>query len=117
MTIRQKDVQMSFVRSSGAGGQNVNKVATQVVLKHIPSGIVIHCDKHRTQIANRLEAFRILEKKLKDLEMKKIFAAKALKAKTKRQQQHRSKAEQEKLLNEKKKLSQKKALRKNINLE
>jgi protein subunit release factor B len=112
MFARPKDVHMTFVRSSGAGGQNVNKVATCVVLKHLPSGIVVRCDKHRTQAGNRLEAWRILEGKLQAIEAKRIALIKAQKSKVRRQQQYRSKAEQEKLLRAKKLLAAKKQLRK-----
>lgn len=114
MFARSKDVEMTFVRSSGAGGQNVNKVATCVVLKHLPSGMVIRCDKHRTQTGNRQEAWRILEKRLGEIEAKRLALIKAQKAKVKRQQQLRSKAEKEKLLQSKKQLSIKKSLRKRL---
>ncbi len=56
-TLRKEDVVESFVRSSGPGGQNVNKVSTCVELVHEPTGIRIKCQKYRTQAQNREEAW------------------------------------------------------------
>ena len=58
--IKAADLVESFVRSGGAGGQNVNKVATCVVLKHLPSGLVIKCQMDRSQGMNRYLARKIL---------------------------------------------------------
>jgi len=58
--IKAADLEESFVRSGGAGGQNVNKVATCVVLKHLPSGLVIKCQMDRSQGMNRYLARKIL---------------------------------------------------------
>ena len=66
--LRETDLEERFVRSGGHGGQNVNKVATCVCLKHIPSGILVKMQKERTQALNRFFARRrmceILENKL-----------------------------------------------------
>ena len=58
--ISEQDIEESFVRSSAPGGQNVNKVATCVCLRHRPTGIVVKCQKFRTQGANRSWARQIL---------------------------------------------------------
>jgi len=58
--VREGDLDERFVRSGGAGGQNVNKVATCVVLRHAPSGIAVKCQETRTQGMNRFLARRLL---------------------------------------------------------
>jgi len=54
--IREEDIEESFIRSSGPGGQNVNKVATCVMLLHRPTGISVKCQKTRSQGLNRYHA-------------------------------------------------------------
>lgn len=58
--IRESDLKEQFVKASGKGGQNVNKVATAVVLLHIPSGKQVKCSVYRTQGLNRYKARDIL---------------------------------------------------------
>ena len=65
--IFEKDIDEKFVRSSGHGGQNVNKTSTCVYLKHIPTGIEVKCMKDRSQSINRFFARRELIKKLETL--------------------------------------------------
>ena len=61
--IYEKDIEESFVRSGGKGGQNVNKVATCVYLKHLPTGTEVKCSKARTQGLNRYYARMLLLRK------------------------------------------------------
>ena len=65
--IREKDIEEKFVRSSGKGGQNVNKTSTCVYLKHIPTGVEVKCMKDRSQSINRFLARRELAGKIERL--------------------------------------------------
>jgi protein subunit release factor B len=67
LDILEKDIEEKFIRSSGHGGQNVNKTATCVYIKHVPTGTEVKCMKDRSQSINRFLARRELVKRLENL--------------------------------------------------
>ena len=88
--INEQDIEEKFVRSSGRGGQKVNKTSTCVYLRHIPTGIEVKCMKERSQPLNRFLARRELVEKISkvsgqvtsgDIKMEKIRRQKAKKRK------------------------------------
>jgi peptide chain release factor len=109
--IREEDIEESFVRSGGHGGQNVNKTATCVYLKHLPTGIEVKCQKERSQGLNRYYARVILAKKIEDLQKGKESAEQQRIEKIRRQKRRRSRRAKEKMLDDKHKQAVKKRLR------
>jgi peptide chain release factor 1 len=71
LTIDPKDVREDVFHAGGAGGQNVNKVATAIRLTHNPTGIVVQCQDERSQLQNKVKAWNILRSKLLDAEQRK----------------------------------------------
>ena len=109
--IREQDIDEQFIRSSGAGGQNVNKVSSCVVLHHRPSGIRVRCQKERSQGLNRYLARRLLLEKIEAV-IHGAAAAEAQRiAKIRRQKRKRSRRAKLRLIADKRHQSEKKSLR------
>ena len=109
--IRTQDIEEQFVRSSGPGGQNVNKVSTCVVMVHKPTNIKVKCQHSRQQSINRLEARHLLLKKIES-KFEKEHRQKALQAiKLKKLNRKRSLKEKEDMLEVKRQRKAKKVSR------
>jgi len=106
--IDEKDIVEKFIRSSGKGGQKVNKSSTCVYLKHLPTKIEVKCQQERSQALNRYLARKILVEKIESLIRGRESEQQQRIEKIRRQKRKRSKRAKLKMLEEKKKQSEKK---------
>ncbi|MBQ3834355.1 MAG: peptide chain release factor-like protein [Elusimicrobia bacterium] len=114
LNIKEADIVEKFIHSSGNGGQNLNKVATCVYLKHIPTSIEIRCQKYRTQLLNRYCARKMLAEEIETRTLGEKSKKQQLIEKIRRQKRKRSKRAKEKILEAKKKNSEKKLNRQKV---
>ena len=107
--VRAEDLEESFVHSGGKGGQNVNKVATCVVLVHRPTGLAVKCQRERTQGANRLIARQMLADKIEERKLGAASKRQQEAEKVRRQKRRRSRRAKARMLDDKRAHSEKKA--------
>lgn len=106
--IRSEDIAEEFTRSSGPGGQNVNKTSSAVVLVHRPTGVQVRCEQERSQAQNRHRARELLLNKVEHQRQEQAAAVQAAKAKLRRQNRTRSRSAQARILEDKARRSAKK---------
>ncbi len=115
--VSEQDFEETFVRSSGPGGQKVNKSASCVQLVHIPTGLAVKCQQERSQSLNRFLARRLLLDKIEKQQQGFVTAEKEKIEKIRRQKRKRSQRAKEKMLAAKHQRSEIKGLRGKIQTE
>jgi protein subunit release factor B len=115
--VADDEFEESFIRSSGPGGQKVNKSSSCVYLVHIPTGLSVKCQKERSQSLNRFLARRLLLDKIERQQKGFIAGEKEKLEKIRRQKRKRSKRAKEKILEEKHQQAQRKTLRGKVIIE
>jgi len=112
--VREDDIVEKFIRSSGPGGQNVNKTSTCVYLKHLPTGLEVKCQRQRSQLLNRSLARHILLSKIAQRIQQDNLAKQSLKAKIMRSNRRKPRRAKVKILENKRRHAKKKIERRKI---
>jgi len=111
LNVSEEDIEESFVRSGGAGGQKVNKSSSCVMLLHRPTGLRVKCQTTRYQAMNRFLARRLLLNKIEERKKGFVQAERARIEKIRRQKRRRSRRAKARMLADKSRHSEKKQLR------
>ena len=112
--VREADLEESFVRSGGHGGQNVNKTSTCVMLRHKPTELRVKCQTTRQQGMNRFIARRMLLDKIENLKTGQVAAQRDEAEKIRRQKRRRSRRAKSKMLADKSHQAVKKDFRRRV---
>lgn len=115
--VREADIEESFVRSGGHGGQNVNKTSTCVMLVHRPTGLQVKCQATRQQGLNRFIARRLLLDKIEEKQKGFVAARRAEIEKIRRQKRKRSRRAKDRMLADKSRHAEKKAGRRSVDFD
>jgi protein subunit release factor B len=114
LDVREADIEETFVRSGGHGGQNVNKTSTCVMLLHRPTRLQVKCQSTRQQGFNRLLARRLLLDKIEMMQKQSAAAERARTEKIRRQKRPRSRGAKERILADKSRHAAKKESRRSV---
>ncbi|MGZ3593592.1 MAG: peptide chain release factor family protein [Syntrophales bacterium] len=114
--VSEGDLKETFVRSSGPGGQKVNKASSCVQLVHMPSGLSVKCQQSRSQAMNRFTARRLLLDRIERIKQGAVQAERQEAEKIRRQKRRRSRRAKEKTLKLKHMQAEKKSLRSKTSL-
>jgi len=115
--VSDDDIRETFIRSSGPGGQKVNKTSSGVYLVHLPTGLAVKCRQSRSQAVNRFLARRLLLDRIERIQKGTVEAERIRVEKIRRQKRRRSRRAKEKILQEKHLKSEKKTLRFKVELD
>lgn len=114
LSVRPEDIEETFTRGSGKGGQRRNKRSTCVMLRHIPTGIAVRCDDERDQYQNRLRAYTLLIEKIQALVEERHTAEAQEKFLARKRRARRPRAVKEGILREKKQRGETKKMRRRV---
>jgi len=109
--IRECDLEEKFIRSSGPGGQKVNKASTCVFLRHRPSGIAVKCGEERSRALNRFLARRRLVERMEEITQGRLSEERQRRERIRRQKRRRSRRARERMLADKAMRSERKRFR------
>ena len=115
--VREAEIEESFVRSGGHGGQNVNKTSTCVMLLHRPTGLQVKCQETRQQGLNRFLARRLLLDKIEERQKGFVAAQRSEMERIRRQKRKRSRRAKQRMLADKAHHAGKKAARRTVGME
>ena len=114
MSVRESDLIEKFILGSGKGGQKVNKTASCVYLKHVPSRIEVKCQCSRSRDLNRYHARKEICERLEELKLGAASRRRQAVEKIRRQKRRRSRRQKNRMLDEKQQQSERKARRKPV---